>query len=117
MVTITNVFVREGKDNKHFVALEISGDIELVQSAETGRFYATAKRCSIPSTFSEEVAKSLIGKQLPGKIEKIAAMPYEYVVKETGEVLTLSHTYVYTPVEEKREVPFLKAAWRMGNVA
>jgi hypothetical protein len=109
MVTISNVFVREGKDNKAFVALELTGDIELVQSAETGRFYATSKRCSIPSTFSKELAKTLIGKQLPGKIEKVASIPYEYVVKETGEVLTLSHTYVYTP-EEKREVPFLKAA-------
>ena len=30
MVTITNFFIREGKDNKPFVALELSGDIELV---------------------------------------------------------------------------------------
>ena len=110
MVTISNVLIREGKEGKPFVALELTGDIEMVQSSETGRFYATAKKCSIPSTFSEDVAKSLIGKQLPGKIEKMETTPYEYVVKETGEVLTLSHTYVYTPVEEKREVPFLHAA-------
>jgi hypothetical protein len=109
MVTITNFFIREGKDNKPFVALEISGEIELVQSEQTGRFYATAKRCSIPSTFSEEVAKTLIGKRLPGRIEKVEAAPYEFVVKETGEVLTLSHTYVYVP-EEKQQVPLLHAA-------
>lgn len=85
------------------------GDIELVQSAETGRFYATAKRCSIPSTFSEDLAKSLIGKQLPGRIDRVQAAPYEYTVKETGEVILLSHTYVYTP-KEKTEVPLLHAA-------
>lgn len=109
MVTISNFFIRQGKDNKPFVALEISGDIELLQSSETGRFYATAKRCSIPSTFSEEVAKTLIGKRLPGGIEKVDTAPYEYVVKETGEVITLSHTYVYVPTEEKQQVPLLHA--------
>ena len=75
MGTITNFFIREGKDNKLFVALEISSDIELVQSEQPDRFYATAKRSSIPSTFSEEVAKTLIGKQLPGRIEKVQSRP------------------------------------------
>jgi hypothetical protein len=55
------------------------------------------------------VSTTLVGKQLPGRIEKVEAAPYEYVVKETGEVLTLSHTYVYIP-EEKQVVPLLHAA-------
>lgn len=109
MVTISNFFIRESKDGKQFIALEVLGDIELIQSGETGRFYATAKRCTISSTFSPEVAKTLIGKQLPGKIERIESAPYEYLVKETGEVIMLAHTYVYNPSDEKQEVPLLRA--------
>ncbi|OQP44132.1 hypothetical protein A4H97_33720 [Niastella yeongjuensis] len=103
MVTVTNFFVRENKDGKSFVALELSGDIEMIQSAQTGRFYASAKRCTVSSVFSEEVARTFIGKQLPGKIERVECTPYDYTVKETGEVLSLTHTYTYVPGDERRE--------------
>ena len=75
----------------------------MVQSSESGRFYATSKKCTVSSTFSEEVAKSLIGKQLPGRIERVETVPYDYTVKETGEVISLTHTYVYSP-EEKQQL-------------
>ena len=103
MVTVTNFFVRENKDGKPFVALELSGDIEMIQSAQTGRFYASAKRCTVSSVFSEDMAKTLIGKQLPGRIERVECEAYEYTVKETGEVLSLMHTYTYVPEERRRE--------------
>ena len=103
MVTVTNFFVRENKDGKPFVALELTGDLEMIQSAQTGRFYASAKRTTVSSVFSEEVAKNLIGKQLPGRIERVECIPYDYTVKETGEVLSLTHTYTYVPDEERRE--------------
>ena len=70
MVTITNYHLRKNKMGKSFVALELQGDVEFVQSLETGRFYATSKRCTITSTFDEERAKSLIGTKMPGKIER-----------------------------------------------
>jgi hypothetical protein len=66
-----------------------------------GKFYATCKKCTISSTFNEDVAKSLIGKQLPGRIDRIEVDAYEYTVKETGEVQTLTHSYIYVPGEEK----------------
>src|ERR1044072_2841933 len=97
MVTITNSFVRQNKDGKPFVALELTGDLEMIQSNQTGRFYAAAKRCTVPSAFPEEFAKTLIGKQMPGSIERVETEPYEYTVRETGEVIMLSHTYVYVP--------------------
>ncbi|MBZ5857769.1 hypothetical protein [Flavihumibacter profundi] len=100
MVTISNYFVRQSNEGKSFIALELSGDVEMIQSTETGRFYATAKRCTISSTFSEEIAKSLIGRQMPGRIDRVEAESYEYTVKETGEILILSHTYVYVPDEK-----------------
>jgi hypothetical protein len=102
MVTISNYFVRQTQEGKQFITLELLGDLELIQSSNTGAFYATAKRCTIPSTFTEDVAKTLIGKQIRGRIDRVQCAAYEYTVKETGEVITLMHTYSYVP-EEKQE--------------
>jgi hypothetical protein len=98
MVTIVDYHVRtSSKDGKEFISLELQGDFELVQSQETGRYYATAKRCSISSTFTEEVAKQLIGVKYPGSIIKVQREAYEYVIPDTGEAITLSHGYQFKP--------------------
>lgn len=99
MVTITNYFLRGEKIAKPFIALELTGDVELIQSMITAKFYATAKRTTIPSTFTEDIAKTLIGKQLPGRIDRVEVEAYEYTNQTTGEVVTLNHTYVYVPEE------------------
>jgi hypothetical protein len=49
MVTVKSFVQRIGKDDKPFISLELTGDIELVQSQNTGRFYATVRRCFISS--------------------------------------------------------------------
>ena len=95
MITITGYALRQSNEGKQFVTLQLQGDIEMVQSTQTGRFYATAKRCSIPSTFTEDVAKALAGTRMPGTIERVECEPYEYVVPETAEVITLKHRYEY----------------------
>jgi hypothetical protein len=97
MVTIKDFQLQESREGKSFISLVLQGDIELVQSMETGRFYATARRCKISSTFDEETAKSLIGTKLPGRIERVACEEYEYTVPETGEVITLAHSYQFLP--------------------
>jgi len=97
MVTIIGCIQRKNKAEKAFTALELQGDIELVQSLETGSFYATARRVSITSTFSEEIAKGLIGTKLPGKITRVESDPYDYTVVETGEIIKLAHRYEYQP--------------------
>ncbi len=99
MVKISNYAVRKNKEGKFFVALELEGEVELVQSTQTGRFYATAKRCSISCTFTEEGAKALVGKQFPGRIDRVYCDEYKYTIKETGAVIPLCHTYVYIPEE------------------
>lgn len=70
-----------------------------MQSMQTGRMYLTARTCYISTTFDEATANSLIGKELPGTIERVSSEPYEYKVESTGEVITLSHTYEYKPVQ------------------
>ena len=97
MITITNFFERQKVDGSSFITLEITGGVEFVQSSNSGNFYATARKCSIPCTFSADMAKSLVGSQLPGQIVRVQVDPYEYINKRTGELMQLQHSYAYRP--------------------
>lgn len=100
MVTVKECHLRQGKDDKEFVSLELMGEIELVQSSKTGRFYATARRCFVSSTFDIVTANRMVGKEMPGSIAKMECEPYDYTLPETGEVIQLSHTYGYIPEQQ-----------------
>jgi len=95
MVKIVDFVKRQNKDGVEFNALLLQGGIELVKSKETGTWYATAKKTSITSTFDDEMCRSLIGTQIPGSVQRVETEPYVFTVKDTGEVLTLSHRWVY----------------------
>ena len=103
MVTIVNFVKRTNRDGKEFNALILQGGIDLVKSQETSRWYATAKRASITSTFDGATCQNLIGQQIPGSIQKVSCEPYEFVVKDTGEILTLTHRWVYAKEGETFE--------------
>ena len=98
MVRIINYKKRQSEDKEFFV-LEVTGGIEMVKSKTTELYYATAKKASITSTFDEETCKGLIGSEFPGSIIKQQCEAYEFTLKETGEMLTLNHRYVYLPEE------------------
>ena len=100
MVRIIDYKKRETEDGKEFFVLELQGGIEMVKSKETGKFYVTARKGSISSTFDELTCQALIGTELPGKVDKVPCAPYEYVIKDTGEVITLTHRFEY--VEEEK---------------
>ncbi|RXM44961.1 hypothetical protein [Flavobacterium sp. YO12] len=97
MVRIVNYQKRQAEEGKPFFVLEIQSGIEMVLSTKTGQYYATAKRANISSTFDEETCKALLGTDMPGSIKKMDSEPYEYTVKETGEIIMLTHRYVYQP--------------------
>jgi len=97
MVTIVDYRISKNAEGEQFVSLILEGDLTMVQSQETGSWYATSKRCSITSTFDEVKANKLIGMQIPGSIARIECEPYEYILPESGEVVELSHTYRYEP--------------------
>ncbi len=98
MVTIVDYAVRQAKeDGREFIVLVLQGGLSLVQSKNTGNFYATVKQTSIPSTFDEATAKGFIGEKLPGSVQRMSCDAYEWVNKDTGEVLELSHRWVYVP--------------------
>lgn len=99
MVTVSGYKIRQNKEGGNFIALELTGSLELVQSQQTGKFYATVRRCrcSIPSMFDESVGKMLVGSQMEGEVVRVTSDPYEYTVKRTGEVITLAYSYFYQP--------------------
>jgi hypothetical protein len=97
MVKVTGYNIRERKDGTTFVTLELTGGLELVQSETTGKFYATIRKCNIPSTFSEQIAKMMVGTEIEGEVVRIAVDPYEFVNPKTGELITLQHSYAYRP--------------------
>lgn len=106
MVKIVDYKARISMEGKPFFALVLQGGIEIVKSV-SGNTYATAKSCSMPTTFSEEICHSLIGSELPGRIERVETDPYEYTVPETGEVILLTHRYEYVEQEApvKQDLP------------
>lgn len=102
MVRIVNYKKRQAEDGREFFGLEISAGIEMVMSSSTGQFYATAKKAYIASTFDEETCKALVGSEMPGSIIKTECEPYEYTIRDTGEIITLTHRYVYFPDQMKQ---------------
>ncbi len=95
MVTVVDVKQRMNQKGESFYALVLQGGLELVKSRETGNYYATAKRASITTTFDEMTCKSLIGQQIPGSIQRVETDSYDFTIKETGEIISLSHRWVY----------------------
>lgn len=112
MVTVIDFKTRKNAQEKDFNVLILQGDIELLKSQTTGRFYATARTCSISCTFNEVVCKALIGKQLPGRIEKMECDPYDYQIPNSDEVIRLNYIYYYdiSPKTMEEEVFEGKAA-------
>lgn len=95
MVRIVNYQKRTTEQGKDFFTLELQGGVEVVKSKETGKSYLTARKASMSCTFDEITCQSLIGTELPGSIKKVECDEYSYTIKDTGEVITLTHRYEY----------------------
>ncbi|MHA1482552.1 MAG: hypothetical protein ACTSQA_03835 [Candidatus Heimdallarchaeaceae archaeon] len=96
MVTISSVEKRKAVDGKEFNVMNLQGSVEVVISKESGKPYLTARKTSIPCTFDEVMAKSLVGQKLPGEIERIEVDEYEFIVPGTKKKLKLTHSYRYS---------------------
>ena len=100
MVRIIDYRVRTSSSGDTFNALIIQG-IVLLKSKETGMYYATSKTCSIPTTFSEEICKSMLFHEIDGNIQRVDCQPYTVLDKETGDEKVLTHRYEYVPQQRK----------------
>ncbi len=103
MVTISDYRVNVNSEGKSFCSLILQGDVELVRSRTTSRFYATARKTSITSTFDENTCRQLIGKTIKGSIVKVDCDEYDYIIPESGEVIRLSYNYCYVADSENVE--------------
>jgi hypothetical protein len=99
MVTVIGYNIRTQKEGeqKTYISLELEGDIEMVQSQNSGRFYATVRRCAISSTFDETTASRMVGKQMPGSVERVPCDPYDFTIEGTGEVVKIGYRWSYMP--------------------
>jgi hypothetical protein len=96
IVGIEERFTKKGD----FKVIVLQGKVEVAISQTTGRPYLTARKTSVPFTFSEEFAQSLVGTELPGEIDRVECEEYEFQVPGTKKKLTFSHRFQYnaTPV-------------------
>ena len=115
MVKIINYKERKREDGTSFFVLEISGGIEMLLSQKTGNYYATVKKAYLSCAFDEQVCQSLIGSELTGSIEKQECEPYEYTVKDTGEVLLLTHRYTYLTSTNNPLAPQTQSNYPQGK--
>jgi hypothetical protein len=96
MVTIVGLEKRKAADGKEFNVMSLQGSVVVAISKATGKPYLTARKSSIPCTFDEILAKSLIGQSLPGEIERVEVDEYEFVVPGTKKKIKLNHSYRYS---------------------
>ena len=103
MVKIIDYKQYENSAGETFFSLILQGEITMVQSQVTGRYYATSNNASITSTFDEDSCQALIGKEVPGKVVNVSCDPYEFVVPETGETKILNRRWIYLPEDVTEE--------------
>lgn len=116
MVKVKNYHVRKSEDGEQYMSLELEGDVAFVQSQNTGRFYATTRRCFMYAAMDESTAKALVGTQMPGTIERVSADPYDYIIPGTSEVRRLSYTYQFRPDEAAETFEFTQSK-RLNSMA
>jgi hypothetical protein len=102
MVTVIDYAVRKKDGEKPYITLTLEGGIEMVQSQNTGRHYATVRTCVVSSTFDEATAARMVGKEMPGSIERVACDTYDFTIKETGESIKLAYRWDYQPATGRR---------------
>lgn len=104
MVTVVGFNLRTQKEGekKQYITLELEGDIEMVQSQQTGRHYATVRRCTVSSTFDPITAERMVGKQMPGNIVRVPCEAYDFVIEATGEKISLGYRWDFVPENAMR---------------
>jgi hypothetical protein len=95
MVTVIGFKKRTNANDEDFFLLELQGEVEMIKSSQTGKFYAHVRKTLITTTLNEPSCKAVIGQKFPGVIKKVECEPYTYVVPGSNETITLNHSYVY----------------------
>lgn len=98
----------EGASGKFVVLDLLSAEPTIKVSQISGKPYLTLLKASISCTFPREVAETMVGQKLPGRIVRVEVPEYSYNNPSTGEVLVLNHSYQYMPEPTVEEAVFGK---------
>jgi hypothetical protein len=89
---------KNGKTKAPYSVLILSGEPEVMISKSSGRPYVSAKKTTIPCALEANQAQALIGKELPGSIERVSCTPFE-VKLATGKKVKVSSVFQYIAPE------------------
>jgi hypothetical protein len=96
----------EKKENSRtresYSILILSGEPEVQISKTSGRPYISARKTTIPVALEEKQAQALIGKELPGSIERVSCKPFE-VKLASGKRVKISTAFQYVHPEQINE--------------
>jgi len=95
MVKVIDFESRQNDMGEQFNVLIVQGGVMPVVSKETGKFYLTSKKASVPCTLDAQTCDELIGSSLEGSVVKVETEPYSYTIEETGETIELDYRYEY----------------------
>jgi hypothetical protein len=110
MVTVKEIKKAENAKGEDFFGLIVQSGAVAVKSKKTGRVYITAKTAFIATTFDEQTASSLIGAEFDGTVRKVMCEPYEYTIKETGEIIEMNHRWEYSDTALEMEEQLVEEA-------
>lgn len=98
MVQIIGFEKKQSKSKESYAVLILQGEPEVLISKTSGRPYISARKTTIPCALEDNQAQALIGKELPGSIERVSCTPFE-VKLATGKKVKISSAYQFIPSE------------------
>jgi hypothetical protein len=103
---MVQIIAFEKKENSRtketYSVLVLQGEPEVLISKSSGRPYISARKTTIPCALEENQALALLGKELPGSIERVSCTPFE-VKLATGKKVRISTAYQFLPAETINE--------------
>jgi hypothetical protein len=106
LINMVQIISFEKKENSRtketYSVLVLQGEPEILISKSSGRPYISARKTTIPCALNENQAQALIGKELPGSIERVSCTPFE-VKLATGKKVKISTAFQYLPPETANE--------------
>jgi len=98
MVQIIGFEKKQSKSKESYAVLILAAEPEVMISKSSGRPYISAKKTTIPCALEENQAQALIGKELPGSIERVACTPFE-VKLANGKKVKIATAFQFLPAE------------------
>jgi hypothetical protein len=100
MVTITGYKMRATHNGDKSIYLIVEGGMQPAVSKSTGRTYFKSRKASVFAAIDEEVAKSMVGYQIPGTIKQLRVEPYQITNEQTGEVMMYDYRNEFVAEEQ-----------------